>query len=38
MIPFYKLFLESDERYRPFLYDDAMRSKDMVASYTLSNK
>ena len=38
MIPFYKLFLESDERYRQFLYDDTMRSKDIVTSYMLSNK
>jgi predicted dienelactone hydrolase len=33
MIPFYKLFLESDERYRPYLYDDSVRSKDIVTSY-----
>jgi predicted dienelactone hydrolase len=33
MIPFYKLFLESDERYRPYLYDEAMRSTTSVTSY-----
>lgn len=33
MIPFYKLYLESDERYRPYLFDDAMRSTESVTSY-----
>jgi predicted dienelactone hydrolase len=37
IIPFYKLYLESDERYRPFLFDDAMRSKTIVTAF-LSNK
>jgi predicted dienelactone hydrolase len=37
IIPFYKLYLESDERYRPFLFDDAMRSKTIVTSF-MSNK
>jgi predicted dienelactone hydrolase len=32
MVPFYKLFLESDERYRPYLYG-AMRSMAMVTRY-----
>ncbi|MDD9971251.1 MAG: hypothetical protein OXR73_33740 [Myxococcales bacterium] len=35
MIPFYKLFLESDERYRPYLYG-AMRSQDEVTRYETS--
>jgi hypothetical protein len=35
IIPFYKLFLEDDERYRPFLYGD-MRSTMSVTSYTKS--
>jgi hypothetical protein len=38
MIPFYKLFLESDERYRPYLYDDAMRSTEIVTSYMANKK
>jgi esterase/lipase len=33
MIPFYKVFLESDDRYRPYLYDEAMRSKEIMTSY-----
>jgi predicted dienelactone hydrolase len=32
MVPFYKLFLESDERYRPYLYG-AMRSMMNVTRY-----
>jgi predicted dienelactone hydrolase len=32
MVPFYKLFLESDERYRPYLYG-AMRSMQSVTRY-----
>jgi hypothetical protein len=32
MVPFYKLFLESDERYRPYLYG-AMRSMESVTQY-----
>jgi dienelactone hydrolase len=32
MVPFYKLFLESDERYRPYLYGD-MRSMNMVTRF-----
>lgn len=32
MIPFYKLFLENDERYRPYLYGD-MRSMTSVTRY-----
>jgi hypothetical protein len=35
MIPFYKLFLESDERYRPYLYGD-MRSMMSVTNYLKS--
>jgi len=35
IIPFYKLFLESDERYRPFLYGD-MRSMMSVTRYEKS--
>jgi triacylglycerol lipase len=35
IIPFYKLFLESDERYRPFLYGD-MRSMMNVTRYDKS--
>jgi hypothetical protein len=32
MVPFYKLFLESDERYRPYLYG-SMRSMLSVTRY-----
>jgi predicted dienelactone hydrolase len=32
IIPFYKVYLESDERYRPYL-TDAMRSKTIVTSF-----
>jgi predicted dienelactone hydrolase len=35
MIPFYKLFLESDERYRPYLYGD-LRSMMSVTRYEKS--
>ena len=35
MIPFYKLFLESDERYRPYLYGD-QRSMMGVTRYEKS--
>lgn len=35
MVPFYKLFLESDERYRPYLYG-AMRSMMSVTRYEKS--
>ena len=35
IIPFYKLFLESDERYRPYLYGD-MRSMMSVTRYDKS--
>jgi dienelactone hydrolase len=35
IIPFYKLFLESDERYRPYLYG-AMRSMMSVTRYDTS--
>ena len=35
IIPFYKLFLENDERYRPFLYGD-MRSMMSVTRYEKS--
>jgi hypothetical protein len=35
IIPFYKLFLESDERYRPYLYG-SMRSMMSVTRYDTS--
>ena len=35
MIPFYKLFLEDDERYRPYLYGSE-RSMEIVTSYETS--
>jgi dienelactone hydrolase len=35
MVPFYKLFLESDERYRPYLYG-AMRSMTSVTRFESS--
>ena len=35
MVPFYKLFLESDERYRPYLYG-AMRSTTSVTRFESS--
>lgn len=35
MVPFYKLFLESDERYRPYLYG-AMRSQTSVTRFESS--
>jgi hypothetical protein len=35
MVPFYKLFLESDERYRPYLYGSE-RSMEKVTDYQKS--
>lgn len=35
MIPFYKIFLEDDERYKPYLYGSE-RSMTIVTSYTAS--
>jgi hypothetical protein len=37
MVPFYKLFLESDERYRPYLYG-SMRSMMSVTRFESSKK
>lgn len=37
MVPFYKLFLEGDERYRPYLYG-AMRSMTKVTRFESSKK
>jgi hypothetical protein len=37
MIPFYKLFLEGDERYRPYLYG-AMRSMLNITRFESSKK